>query len=543
MHSQALALAFILPLIYAQSGGPQFQNGYADRQLPLEQDSDLVSANFPDVEGIELLSPAFLNPENVPEGFSNGTSTATPLLTQDTFLRTLAGRNDWLTYYQGDFTSEEARAIPYLYLTNDAKPSDASHKIRIFLQGHIHGNEPAGEEGILALLGKMDANATYAQSILEAVDIMIVPRNNPDGVAYFQRQLASGFDPNRDWVILGRQPTRDIKSLYSSFSPHIFVDCHEYTASTLLGPDSDLLKSEDGQILGMTNLNIHQDILELQNGLFLEAMAESLESRNLRTGSYYTAAAGEELYLTQPDSNSQYAGSAAGLYQTVSLLTETRGIRLGDQHFQRRTASTLFLLEGIIQTAVNNAQDVYEIIEGARADFIANDNPVVVTDSRREENVTWEFIDANTGDLVTRDAVFLNNTPPDANITRARPEAYVFSRAWADVAERLRISGVHVETLDADFTGIVEALTIDAATLADARFEGVAQLSVTATTANRREVSIPAGGFWVSTRQLNAAFAMVLLEPENISSAATYNIVPVDEEDEWPIFRVMKEDC
>lgn len=463
-------------------------------------------------------------------------------MTLDFFLRTLAGRNSWLTYYQGDFTSEEARAIPHLFLTNDAKPSNDSQKIRIFLQGHIHGNEPAGEEGLLALLGKMDANATWAKSVLDVADIMILPRNNPDGVAYFQRQLASGFDPNRDWTILNRQVTRDIKQLYSRFSPHIFVDCHEYTASSLLGPDSDLLKSEDGQILGMTNLNVHEDILELQNGFFIDAMAESLTSRNLRTGSYYVAPAGEELVLLQPDSHSQYAGGAASLYQTVSLLTETRGIRLGDQHFQRRTATTLFLLEGIIQAAVDSADHVYNTIEQARADFIENDNDIIVTDSPRETNVTWQFINATSGALVTLPAVMLNNTPPDVNISRSRPEAYVFSRAWSDVAERLRISGVEVDILEADFTGNVEALTVETAQLAESKFEGVAQTTVTTNT-TEREVTIPAGGFWVSTRQLNAAFAMVFLEPENIASAVTYNIVPLNEEDEYPIFRVMKKDC
>lgn len=78
MSLQTIALACLhlsLPLVHAQSR-------YADFQAPLEKDSDIVSANFPDVEGVELLSPAFLSPEGIPEGFYNGTSTATPLLTQ-----------------------------------------------------------------------------------------------------------------------------------------------------------------------------------------------------------------------------------------------------------------------------------------------------------------------------------------------------------------------------------------------------------------------------------------------------------------------------
>jgi hypothetical protein len=50
------------------------QSRYADNHVALVPDSEAVAANFPDVEGIELLSPAFLNPETVPAGFANGTS-------------------------------------------------------------------------------------------------------------------------------------------------------------------------------------------------------------------------------------------------------------------------------------------------------------------------------------------------------------------------------------------------------------------------------------------------------------------------------------
>lgn len=50
------------------------QGHYADNQVALLQDSEAVAANFPDVEGVTLYSPAFLNPESVPAGFQNGTS-------------------------------------------------------------------------------------------------------------------------------------------------------------------------------------------------------------------------------------------------------------------------------------------------------------------------------------------------------------------------------------------------------------------------------------------------------------------------------------
>jgi hypothetical protein len=47
--------------------------------------------------------------------------------------------------------------------------------------------------------------------------------------------LATNFDPNRDHVKLARQQTRDIKTLFSKFSPHVAVDLHEYGGPTRYG--------------------------------------------------------------------------------------------------------------------------------------------------------------------------------------------------------------------------------------------------------------------------------------------------------------------
>lgn len=49
----------------------------------------------------------------------------------------------------------------------------------------------------MALLGKMDSNATWTADLLDRIDILVLTRYNPDGVNYFQRELAPNLDPNR----------------------------------------------------------------------------------------------------------------------------------------------------------------------------------------------------------------------------------------------------------------------------------------------------------------------------------------------------------
>lgn len=145
---------------------------------------------------------------------------------QDFFIRSLARKNDWMSYESADFLSEEGRAIPYVFLSlPNAKNTT---KLRVYIQGAIHGNEPAADQSILALLGKMDANQTWTASILEKMDIKILPRYNVDGVSYFQRQLSTNLDPNREHFKLMREQSRSIKRVVSAWSPHIAVDARKY---------------------------------------------------------------------------------------------------------------------------------------------------------------------------------------------------------------------------------------------------------------------------------------------------------------------------
>ncbi|CRJ95719.1 hypothetical protein BN1708_002052, partial [Verticillium longisporum] len=534
----------------AHAGLAAAQLAYADNQVTVLQDEDHVATNFPDVEGIELFSPAFVSPDTVPEAFSNGTSGPTDELTMDHFLRTLAARNDYMTYHSPSFQSEEGRSLPYIYLSTSEKPgrsgslksyansTRSNDKVRIWMQGGVHGNEPAGDQALLALLGQFDANATWAASILEHVELLVLPRYNPDGVAYFQRYLATSFDPNRDHTKLARQQTRDIKKLVMDYAPHVGVDCHEYTATRAYGASDQWHAAQDGQFSAMKNLNIHADIRELSETLFADSIAAAMESRGLRWSPYVTGNAGsDDVVLDETSSDAKMGDTSVGLSQAVMFLTETRGIRLADQHWQRRVATGLTMVQALVQTAADNAKLVYDTVERARADFISSDGDIVITDYAKATNVSWPFIDVTNGSIVDVPVTFMNTTPVTANLTRSRPQAYVFSRAWHDVADRLQAAGVVVDELYGDFEGQVEALNVTSSIVAASKYEGVVRTTVT-TESVSKEVKIPAGGYWVSTRQKNAAHAFNVLEPENIDSYVTFNILPVDVGDEYQVYRV-----
>ncbi|KAJ3535471.1 hypothetical protein NM208_g7119 [Fusarium decemcellulare] len=527
-----------ISLVWASLVSAQYR--YADNQDPLEKDPQHVAAHFPDVD-VDLFSPAFLDPDSVPEAFTNGTVGPTSQQTMDVFLKTLVSRNDWMTYHTPDFTSEEGRSIPYVVLSSsDATlrfpSSNTSKKLRLWMQGGVHGDEPGGDQALLAFLGKLDAEPKWAASLLKNLDILVVPRYNPDGVAYFQRYLASNFDPNRDHTKLSSQQTRDIKRLNREFNAHISLDCHEYTASRRYGENDEYLPLQDNQFSAFKNPNVHSAIRRLGESLFVPNVHSALINHNMTVGPYVVLQTPQELRLHEFVTDVK-GDVAVFLGQGLAFLSETRGIRLGNQHFKRRTAAGLVAVEAVAQIASDNADIIYDTIEKARADFIVNDQEIIITDYPRWANKSWPFIEAETGDIVQVAVQFGNNTPPIANLTRARPEAYVFSKAWSHVAELLRIAGVQVDELQTDFGGQVEAFNITTAVVESKKYEGTARTTVT-TEVSIKTINFPAGAYWVSTRQQNAAQAFVRLEPENIDSFASFNILPVDVGDEYQVYRI-----
>ncbi|KAM0344816.1 hypothetical protein ACHAPU_007198 [Fusarium lateritium] len=527
-------------------GSVAAQLSYAGNKVPFAPNSKAVAANFPDPDG-KLYSPSFLNPHNVAKGFANGTSPPVSQQSLEQFLWTLASRNDWMTYHNPVFTSEEGRSIPYVVLSASKSllqttptTTNGTNKVRVWLQGGVHGNEPAGEEALLALLGKMDAEPEWTLSILGKLDIMVLPRYNPDGSAYFQRLLATSFDPNRDHTKMASQQTIDVKQINLKFNAHVHLDCHEYGANrALIHNNKSYVAAQDDQFSAFKNPNVHADIRSLAESLFVPKVAAALRARNLTTAGYVVGSQTEDGNdIRLQDFVTDTRGEVTVFMgQGIAFLSETRGIGIGDENFKRRTTAGLTAAINVLQIAADNAELVYDTVEAARADFITNDQEIIVRDQPRWTNATWPFIDAETGNVTDVPVLFGNNTPPANNLTRARPEAYIFSRAWAGVATRLRAVGLGVDELAVDFEGEVEAYNITQAFLAEEKYEGTALTTVN-TEMFTKTMRFPKGAYWVSTRQQHAAQAFVRLEPEHPDGFVTFNILPVSAGDEYQVYRI-----
>jgi hypothetical protein len=370
------------------------------------------------------------------------------------------------------------------------------------------------------------------------MDILILPRYNPDGNVYFQRTLATNFDPNRDHTKLFRQQTRNIKSWFSSYAPHIAIDLHEYGAAPRYGADENYSNAADGMFSAAKNLNIHQGIRELSESLFAPAINASLASQGLRGEPYVTASSRNPVQLNEAGTDAKIGRNAMGLTQCITFLFETRGIFIANQSFKRRTLGGLQMILGVLETARDEASHVYSTIEGSIQAFKDSEEDIVITDYSTFEDGTFTMVDRRDGSVVHLPVEFASTTPATANLTRARPAGYIIPRAWSDLAERLIVSGLEVEIMPDVFHGEVEVYNITSASLASSYYEGVVLNTVT-TEVSTQEITLPAGSYFVNSAQKNAGLAFVALEPENIDSYVSFGIVPMEVGDQYPIFRKM----
>ncbi|KAF7186192.1 Carboxypeptidase 2 [Pseudocercospora fuligena] len=520
---------------------------YGDNHARVRKDEPQIAVHFPD-PAIPLLSPAFLKDSNIPAGFSEGTSGPTNDAVMEDFIQSLAERNDWMTYRPADYLSEEGRKIGFVSLSTTMRGDNMTYaspaqKATLWIQGGVHGNEPAGDQAVLALLGKMDANQTWTSSILENVDITILPRYNPDGVSYFQRTLTTNFDPNRDHIKLARQQTKDIKKTFNDFDPHVAVDMHEFTATfQLLSHGSVYIPAADVMFSAAKNLNIQPSIRNMSEELFAPAISSYLEASKFTWEPYVTLSNGRvpdaTISYSEADTEARIGRNAMGLTQAIVFLVETRGVGIADQHFARRTAAGLTALESIIQTTADNAAEVIKVVEGGAKTFIDSKDEIVISDYPRKSTINWTFFDHKSGHHEEVPITFFNTTPTISNLTRSRPEAYLIPRAWSDLAERLRVYGLEVTVLKEPYRGNVEILTIETSKFAKSYDEGSVLATVT-TNSTMKEVHLPTGSFWISTRQKNAGLAFAALEPEGKDSYVSTNIVPLEVGDEVPVYRVL----
>jgi hypothetical protein len=413
----------------------------------------------------------------------------------------------------------------------------ASGKLVVYLQANIHAGEVEGKEAVLILLREL---ATARRELLQTLVVLAAPDYNPDGNDAFgpvavnrgeqagpdlvgQRADALNLDLNRDYFKAEAPETRaSLAHVYDTWDPALMVDCHT-TDGTLHGylltysPPLDPVGPR-----GPTHFVADQ---------MLPALRRTLEEKYHEPIFDY----GNVEDPLDPKSWDTYAPlgwygtNYVGLRGRMAILSEA----YSHAPFKTRVQVTHDFLVEILAYAAAHADEIRRVereadrqttLEGAgvaaRPDLAVEYRLA----SRGVEPVDLEVM-RPSGDTTRRGRPRLVPTgeyrtvriPVNVlfadSVTRPLPAGYFVPAAAGAVASLLRLHGIQVQQLDAEWTDTVETVQASQLTWAPREFQGHHLLAVTGTYA-RAPRSLPAGTYFVSTAQPLGRLVFALLEPE-----------------------------
>ncbi len=412
-----------------------------------------------------------------------------------------------------------------------AGASPRTSRPTVLLVGQQHGDEPAGSEALLVIAQSL-ANGPLA-AVLERIDVVMLPRANPDGAAAERRTTASGIDPNRDHLLLRTPEAQAQAQLAREFNPVVVVDSHEFSAMGRYLEKFGAAQRFDAMLQYAMTANLPEFVNKAAEEWFRRPLLARFDAERLSHEWYYTTSsdpADKKVSMggVQPDTGR----NINGLRNAVSLLVETRGGGIGRAHLQRRVHTHVVAVTSVLQSAAAHADDLVKLRRFVDADVAAKacQGQVVVEAAATPSEYNLRMLDPQTG------ADRIVNVAWDSALElhvvkrRARPCGYWLGADQLDAVLRLRGLGVQVQRLDedAELRGEVYAETgRETAPRGDVRgsIADLAGALIVKVDLVPALIDMPAGSYYVGLDQPLANLVVAAIEPDTQNSFMANRIV------------------
>jgi Zinc carboxypeptidase len=394
------------------------------------------------------------------------------------------------------------------------------------LMGQQHGNEPAGAEALLAVAQQLaDARHPLA-GVLDRIDVVVLPRANPDGTALARRTNAAGLDINRDHLLLRTREAEALTALVRQWRPVLVVDAHEHVALGRYITKFGAIKAHDMLIQYATTPNLPPALTEAAESGFRQPLLQALARAGISSEWYYTNPTNaEDRLLTMGGLQPELARNAGGLRHAISFLLESRGFDLGRLHAERRVHSHVVAVTSLLTSAAAQADALRALRDRVDAEVaaLACRGELLLDAAPRREPRTVTMLDPETGadrPVAVQWATALQVEP---RLVRPRPCGYWLAPEAADAAERLGRLGLVVQRLSAAQALRAERYRVTAQGEGERRdtLGRVADPQATRRVAVALEpgqIDAPAGSFLVMLDQPLAHLATAALEPDTAGS-------------------------
>lgn len=395
----------------------------------------------------------------------------------------------------------------------------------VALIGGQHGDEPAGSEALLVIARQLAGRELGA--VLDHVDVLLLPRANPDGAELMSRVSASGVDINRDHLLLRTPEAQAVNALLQRQRPVVVADLHEHTVVGRYLEKFNAVQRHDMLLQYATVANLPPALAQASDDWFRKPVIAALAAEGHRSEWYYTNPTPPgNLRLSMGGVQPDTGRNISGLKHAVSLLLETRGIGIGRLHLARRVHSHVVAVRTVLQSAARHADALVALQREADVQVAAAACKgqatvyATTTPTRREMLMLDPVTGADKPVPVDWDSALELRTL----VQRERPCGYWLAASEGEVVRRLRALGLAVYTLEAAKTlqaeGYVERARGEMqrpdvrGTVADGA-QSIVRVQVTL---EKREIRAEPGSHYLPLDQPLANLAIAALEPDTQSS-------------------------
>ncbi len=436
-------------------------------------------------------------------------------------------------------TSQKGTPLQALLFTRepDLKPVTTAAAVPISMRPTVllvaqqHGDEPAGSEALIVLAQELALGRL--QGLTERINVIVLPRANPDGAAARQRVTASGIDANRDHLLLKTPEAQAQAQLMRDYRPAVVVDAHEYTVVGRYLEKFGAVQRFDALVQYAMAANVQPFITKAAEEWFRRPLIASLTEQGLTSEWYYTTStdlSDKKISMggTQPDTGR----NVNGLKNAVSILIETRGVGIGKLHLARRVHTHVTAMTSVLQSAAERAADLLKVRNYVDRDVSAQaclgDTAVDVAPTLSEYALT--MLDPVSGADKSVNVEWASSLTLRTLKSRARPCGYWLAADQQDAVMRLRGLGVSVVQLpnrvvmqgenyretarELGTREDVRGSIADGGSVAKVQVELVGAV-----------IEAPAGSYYVPLDQPLANLVIAAMEPDTQNSYLSHGIV------------------
>ena len=436
--------------------------------------------------------------------------------------------------------TDSGRPLHEVVISDNCKadPADAhrrGHRV-VLIQNGIHPGEPEGIDASMMLARDL-VQKPELRALLRHTTIVLIPiynvggslnrnsttRANQNGPeSYGFRGNARNLDLNRDYAKQDSRNARSFAQLFQRWQPDIFLDNH-----TSDGADYQHTMT----LIPTQQSKLHPALSQYMRGQLLPALYAGMAQKQWPLAPYVDFqgrtpdARGLVGFLETP----RYSTGYTTLFNTIGFITETHMLKA----FTPRVRATYdFMVVLLHAVQAQDAAIAQARAEAARQLAAQQEFPLAwQLDTTRAETTTFRGYAGKLkpSEVSGQPRLYYDKQQPytkqipyynsfRATATARRPAAYLIPQAWAEVVERLRLSGVQLQRLRQDTTLTADFYHIDDYKTGPRPYEGHYLHTQVQVTAKPQAVRFLRGDYVARLDQPAARYLVEMLEPQATDS-------------------------